>query len=133
MGTKYYGASLTFYEKYTQSLTENQLEKLDLSTDFLDSEQTNDPVSEDSDNQQSKEKVFLKRKSFNAIIFQAVYYCNKSICIVSRYPFFESFRKFLHFICGVSMSGPQKIPIERYISHLVRVILKNHNDESNNR
>lgn len=31
-GTKYYGASLTFFEKYTKSLTEAQKELLELST-----------------------------------------------------------------------------------------------------
>lgn len=32
IGTKYYGASLTFYEKYSNDLTETQLEKLELSS-----------------------------------------------------------------------------------------------------
>lgn len=36
MGTKYYGASLTFYEKYSNNLTETQLEKLELSSVAVD-------------------------------------------------------------------------------------------------
>lgn len=42
MGTKYYGASLTFYEKYSKKLTDVQLEKLELSSiapDEADEEQ----------------------------------------------------------------------------------------------
>jgi hypothetical protein len=32
IGTKYYGASLTFYEKYSNKLTDAQMEKLELSS-----------------------------------------------------------------------------------------------------
>ena len=49
---------------------------------------------------------------------------NKSICIVSRHPFFESFRRFLYYVYLISaVPTDQKIPIERYISHLVIFVM----------
>jgi DENN (AEX-3) domain/dDENN domain/uDENN domain len=47
---------------------------------------------------------------------------NKTICLVSRYPFWTAFRKFLshlHIIAGASMSD---LPLERYISHLLLTV-----------
>ncbi|MEQ2173174.1 DENN domain-containing protein 4C, partial [Goodea atripinnis] len=38
---------------------------------------------------------------------------NKCICLLSRWPFFESFRKFLMFIYKLSVSGPHPLPIEK--------------------
>ncbi|CAD5226693.1 unnamed protein product [Bursaphelenchus xylophilus] len=98
VGNKFYGASLTFYEKYSKELSDAQLEKLELSSMIPEEEggEGQDPVST-----------------------EAKYYSSKAICIVSRYPFFESFRKFLFFVNGMSQSGPHKLPIERYISHLM--------------
>ncbi|CAD5218783.1 unnamed protein product [Bursaphelenchus okinawaensis] len=98
MGNKFYGASLTFYEKYTNELTETQLEKLELSSMI--------PEEESVEGQ-------------NSVSTEAKYYSSKAICIVSRYPFFEAFRKFLFFVNGMSRSGSYKLPIERYISHLM--------------
>jgi DENN (AEX-3) domain/uDENN domain/dDENN domain len=47
---------------------------------------------------------------------------NKTICLISRYPFWTAFRKFLshlHVIAGASLSD---IPLERYISHLLLAV-----------
>ena len=38
---------------------------------------------------------------------------NKCICLLSRWPFFDSFRKFLVFLHQLSVSGPQPLPIEK--------------------
>jgi hypothetical protein len=38
----------------------------------------------------------------------------KSICILSHWPFFDTFEKFLRFLHKVSHSGPHLIPLERY-------------------
>ena len=46
---------------------------------------------------------------------------NKTICLVSRYPFWTAFRKFLshlHIIAGASSD----LPLERYISHLLLAV-----------
>ncbi|KAI1733001.1 DENN (AEX-3) domain-containing protein [Ditylenchus destructor] len=99
-GTKYYGASLTFFEKYPKPLTEVQLEALE----------------------RSNATEHESQRAANDSTIGMTYYGNKSICIVSRYPFFESYRRFLYFIYSLSTSGPQKLPIERYISHLMHEV-----------
>uniref|UniRef100_A0A7E4W0N1 UDENN domain-containing protein n=1 Tax=Panagrellus redivivus TaxID=6233 RepID=A0A7E4W0N1_PANRE len=94
-GTKYYGASLTFYEKYTKELTKHQ-------SDTLSFEGDESLLSEDEE-PAGKQLFFM----------------NKAICIVSKHPFFESFRRFLHHVYYLSAGEPSKIPIERYISYLM--------------
>ena len=44
---------------------------------------------------------------------------NKSICLLSQWPFFDAFEKFLFFIYKRLLMGPFDIPIERYISHFL--------------
>ena len=46
----------------------------------------------------------------------------KSICILSRWPFFDTFERFLLFLhktYAISANTPQKIPLERYISNFM--------------
>lgn len=40
---------------------------------------------------------------------------NQSICILSRWPFFDTFRKFLQCLYRISVSGPQMVPLERFV------------------
>ncbi|KAM9206937.1 DENN domain-containing protein 4C isoform 1-T1 [Dugong dugon] len=47
---------------------------------------------------------------------------NKCICLLSHWPFFEAFRKFLMFIYKLSVSGPHPLPIEKHISHFMQNI-----------
>ncbi|XP_004838389.1 DENN domain-containing protein 4C [Heterocephalus glaber] len=90
---KVYGAAIQFYEPYSRDLlTEKQLMQLGLLT----------PV---------ERKVVPK--SINS---------NKCICLLSHWPFFEAFRKFLMFIYKLSVSGPHPLPIEKHISHFMQNI-----------
>ncbi|XP_006140382.1 DENN domain-containing protein 4C isoform X2 [Tupaia chinensis] len=90
---KVYGAAIQFYEPYSRELlTEKQLMQLGLVT----------PV---------ERKVVSK--SINS---------NKCICLLSHWPFFEAFRKFLMFIYKLSVSGPHPLPIEKHISHFMQNI-----------
>ncbi|KAM4877308.1 DENN domain-containing protein 4C isoform 1-T1 [Thomomys bottae] len=90
---KVYGAAIQFYEPYSRELlTEKQLLQLGLLT----------PV---------ERKMVIK--PINA---------NKCICLLSHWPFFEAFRKFLMFIYKLSVSGPHPLPIEKYISHFMQNI-----------
>ncbi|XP_075224805.1 DENN domain-containing protein Crag isoform X2 [Lycorma delicatula] len=50
------------------------------------------------------------------------YHVNKCICILSHWPFFDTFEKFLLFIYKMSCTGPHPVPIERYISHLLEEV-----------
>ncbi|KAH0513326.1 DENN domain-containing protein 4C [Microtus ochrogaster] len=80
---KVYGAAIQFYEPYPRELlTEKQLMQLGLLT----------PV---------ERKVVSK--PINS---------NKCICLLSHWPFFDAFKKFLMFIYKVSVSGPHPLPIE---------------------
>lgn len=99
-GTKYYGASLTFYEKYTRELTQHQKDLLSFDMDAKNQEERPDSPKEVSPDQ--------------------LFFMNKSICMVSRYPFFECFRRFLYYVYYMSVyPDSERVPIERYISHLM--------------
>ncbi|KAE9550799.1 hypothetical protein FO519_005989 [Halicephalobus sp. NKZ332] len=99
-GTKYYGASLTFYEKYTQELNQHQKDVLSFDMESKNQEENPDSPKEVSPNQ--------------------LFFMNKSICVVSRYPFFECFRRFLYYVYYMSVyPDSQRVPIERYVSHLM--------------
>nr|XP_045004620.1 DENN domain-containing protein 4C isoform X1 [Jaculus jaculus] len=90
---KVYGAAIQFYESYSRELlTEKQLMQLGLLT----------PV----------EKKIVSKSI----------YSNKCICLLSHWPFFEAFKKFLMFIYKLSVSGPHPLPIEKHISHFMQNI-----------
>ncbi|XP_028973842.2 DENN domain-containing protein 4C isoform X2 [Esox lucius] len=90
-GEKVYGAAIQFYESYpVDLLTEKQKVQLGLLT--------------------TVEKKVIPNRTVNT---------NKCICLLSRWPFFESFKKFLMFLYKLSVSGPHPLPIEKHISHFM--------------
>ncbi|KAM3857669.1 DENN domain-containing protein 4C [Diretmus argenteus] len=90
-GEKVYGAAIQFYEPYAVDLlSEKQKIQLGLLT--------------------TVEKKMIPNRPVNT---------NKCICLISRWPFFESFRKFLMFLYKLSVSGPHPLPIEKHISHFM--------------
>ncbi|XP_044127571.1 DENN domain-containing protein 4C isoform X1 [Bufo gargarizans] len=91
---KVYGAAIQFYEPYPREmLTEKQMIQLGLIT--------------------AVEKKVMTSNIINT---------NKCICLLSHWPFFETFRKFLMFIYKLSVSGPHPLPIEKHISHFMHNI-----------
>ncbi|XP_078702979.1 C-myc promoter-binding protein-like isoform X10 [Branchiostoma floridae x Branchiostoma belcheri] len=44
---------------------------------------------------------------------------NKCISLMSHWPFFDAFRKFLTYLYRLSVSGPHAVPLERHISHFM--------------
>ncbi|XP_019410346.1 PREDICTED: DENN domain-containing protein 4C isoform X4 [Crocodylus porosus] len=91
---KVYGAAIQFYEPYSRELlTEKQQLQLSLLT--------------------AVGRKVATAKSINS---------NKCICLLSHWPFFEAFRKFLMFIYKLSVSGPHPLPIEKHISHFMHNI-----------
>ncbi|EMP36013.1 C-myc promoter-binding protein [Chelonia mydas] len=79
-----YGAAIQFYEPYPEeNLTEKQKSQLGLAT-------TGDGKSNNSKTVQT----------------------NKCICLLSHWPFFDAFKKFLTFLYRYSISGPHVLPIE---------------------
>uniref|UniRef100_A0A4W6EHP6 DENN domain containing 4C n=1 Tax=Lates calcarifer TaxID=8187 RepID=A0A4W6EHP6_LATCA len=90
-GEKVYGSAIQFYEPYSvDQLSEKQKIQLGLLT--------------------TVEKKMIPNRPVNT---------NKCICLLSRWPFFESFRKFLMFLYKLSVSGPHPLPIEKHISHFM--------------
>ncbi|XP_060115890.1 C-myc promoter-binding protein isoform X2 [Heteronotia binoei] len=91
---KVYGAAIQFYESYPEeNLTEKQKSQLGLAT-------TPD------------------RKSASSKTVQT----NKCICLLSHWPFFDAFKKFLTFLYRYSISGPHVLPIEKHISHFMHKV-----------
>ncbi|NXN93330.1 DEN4C protein, partial [Rhinopomastus cyanomelas] len=91
---KVYGAAIQFYEPYPRELlSEKQQLQLGLLT--------------------AVGRKVVTSKSINS---------NKCICLLSHWPFFDAFRKFLMFIYKLSVSGPHPLPIEKHISHFMHNI-----------
>lgn len=42
---------------------------------------------------------------------------NKCICILSHWPFFDTFEKFLKFLYEMTCNGPHIVPVERYVNY----------------
>lgn len=81
-----YGAAIQFYEPYSvDNLSERQLSQLGLLSSDLGTEESRHV------------------------------YSNKSICLLSHWPFFQSFRSFLTFLYRYSISGPHALPIEKLV------------------
>ncbi|XP_021092713.1 C-myc promoter-binding protein isoform X6 [Heterocephalus glaber] len=90
---KVYGAAIQFYEPYLEeNLTEKQRLLLGLSL------------------------ADWKSDSSKTI------HTNKCICLLSHWPFFDAFRKFLTFLYRYSISGPHVLPIEKHISHFMHKV-----------
>lgn len=80
-----YGAALQFYEAFPQELLAEQ-QRLRLGLLSL-----------------------LERRPLGGRSLQA----RKSICVLSHWPFFSVFQKFLTFIYRYSVSGAQVLPLEK--------------------
>ncbi|KFO92717.1 C-myc promoter-binding protein, partial [Buceros rhinoceros silvestris] len=91
---KVYGAAIQFYELYPEeNLTEKQKSQLGLA-------------------------VAAEGKSDTCRTVQT----NKCICLLSHWPFFDAFKKFLTFLYRYSISGPHVLPIEKHISHFMHKV-----------
>ena len=81
-----FGAAVTFYEEYPEEkLTDYQMRHLGLKNKYI-------------------------REQYR--IMKTVHY-NKSICLLSHWPFFDAFRKFLSYLYRISITGPHSVPLER--------------------
>uniref|UniRef100_A0A8C5EFU4 C-myc promoter-binding protein-like n=1 Tax=Gouania willdenowi TaxID=441366 RepID=A0A8C5EFU4_GOUWI len=94
-GEKVYGAAIQFYEPFPpECLTEQQRSQLGILT------------ADTSDSTIDTHSV----------------YTNKCVCLLSHWPFFDAFRKFLTFLYRYSISGPHALPIEKHISHFMHKV-----------
>ncbi|NXG57469.1 MYCPP protein, partial [Hemiprocne comata] len=91
---KVYGAAIQFYELYPEeNLSEKQKSQLGLA-------------------------AAPEGKSDSCRTVQT----NKCICLLSHWPFFDAFKKFLTFLYRYSISGPHVLPIEKHISHFMHKV-----------
>ena len=81
-----YGSAVTFYERYSEEKMSKEQRA------WLDMEDVYD---------ESAPKDY----TVNTI---------KSICILSHWPFFDTFEKFLRFLHKMAHTGPHLVPIERF-------------------
>ncbi|XP_043280823.1 DENN domain-containing protein Crag isoform X4 [Venturia canescens] len=129
---KIYGSAITFYEEVlpdpnTQNCNSylDNVEKAEYNID-------NDEGTEISVNKpQVKMKPFKKfgiLKKLNFAQLEKLQYTDpetqslnisKSICILSHWPFFDTFEKFLVYLHSMVNGKPQNVPIEKYISYFL--------------
>ncbi|KAM9409839.1 C-myc promoter-binding protein-like [Pholidichthys leucotaenia] len=110
-GEKVYGAAIQFYEPFPpECLTEQQLSQLGLLNP--------DPHKPSPSNTAAAATNSTTYGSTNP---DSVY-TNKCICLLSHWPFFDAFRKFLTFLYRYSISGPHALPIEKHISHFMHKV-----------
>ncbi|XP_036399411.1 C-myc promoter-binding protein-like [Megalops cyprinoides] len=88
-GEKVYGAAIQFYESYPQECLTE------------------------------KQRVLLGLNGERRSGDSKAVHTNKCICLLSHWPFFDAFRKFLTFLYRYSISGPHALPIEKHISHFM--------------
>ncbi|XP_054002499.1 DENN domain-containing protein Crag isoform X3 [Hylaeus anthracinus] len=127
---KIYGSAITFYEEFEvemdiPNLKENQqpveeMEKIKISVENAE-----------VDNQLSNMRKFKKRGILKKLTFlqlEKLQYTDpatqslnisKSICILSHWPFFDTFEKFLVYLHSMVNSKPQNVPIEKYIAYFL--------------
>ena len=103
--SKVYGSSISFYEEYDESL---------LTEDQVRSGEDDNPELIMSCLQAKQLRLSQYSKKEERKIM-----ANKCICLLSQWPFFDAFEKFLFFIYKRLLMGPFDIPIERYISHFL--------------
>ncbi|XP_076590176.1 C-myc promoter-binding protein-like isoform X8 [Chaetodon auriga] len=110
-GEKVYGAAIQFYETYPQEcLTDQQRSQLGLLSP--------DPHKPSSSNTTPT----ATSSTANSTTTPRSVYTNKCICLLSHWPFFDAFRKFLTFLYRYSISGPHALPIEKHISHFMHKV-----------
>ncbi|XP_048118578.1 C-myc promoter-binding protein-like isoform X3 [Alosa alosa] len=102
-GEKVYGAAIQFYEPFSEEcLTDRQRLQLGLPP---------------PDPQAGSRSPSSDPKAASRSV-----HTNKSICLLSHWPFFDAFRKFLTFLYRYSISGPHALPIEKHISHFMHKV-----------
>uniref|UniRef100_A0A0F8ATS8 C-myc promoter-binding protein n=1 Tax=Larimichthys crocea TaxID=215358 RepID=A0A0F8ATS8_LARCR len=117
-GEKVYGAAIQFYETFPQEcLTDQQRSQLGLLNP-----DPHKPSSSSSTSSVSSATATATNSSTNSTATPRSVYTNKCICLLSHWPFFDAFRKFLTFLYRYSISGPHALPIEKHISHFMHKV-----------
>ncbi|KAL6440046.1 hypothetical protein ACFW04_002996 [Cataglyphis niger] len=130
---KMYGSAITFYEELQfESDTSNCKNNQEIMDTVENNKNNADNIEMISKNkQQMKIKLFKRSgilKKLSILQLEKLQYTDpasqslnisKSICILSHWPFFDTFEKFLVFLHGMVNGKPQSVPIEKYISYFL--------------
>ncbi|XP_015176322.1 PREDICTED: DENN domain-containing protein 4C isoform X1 [Polistes dominula] len=129
---KIYGSAITFYEEFT--LPPDALSckgNLDMEDIEENTKNNADSIELTEEFHQSKAKMFRKYgilKKLNISQWAKLQFTDpssqslnisKSICILSHWPFFDTFEKFLVFLHSMVNGKPQNVSIEKYISYFL--------------
>ncbi|XP_032452494.1 DENN domain-containing protein Crag isoform X1 [Nasonia vitripennis] len=131
---KIYGSAITFYEEVVppdNCIIENEIITENTEVPENEIEDTTEPSEIITSKPQLKKKVFKKfgiLKKLNQSQLEKLQFTDpstqslnisKSICILSHWPFFDTFERFLVFLHGLVNRQPQNVPIEKYISYFL--------------
>jgi hypothetical protein len=73
-------------------------------------------VDEDGYGLSEDQKIGLQLRKYRRPSERKIF-TNKCICVLSRWPFFEAFERFLFFLHKRQLMGPHDLPLERLVSH----------------
>ncbi|XP_056464577.1 C-myc promoter-binding protein-like isoform X1 [Gadus chalcogrammus] len=128
-GEKVYGAAIQFYEPYPEEcLTDQQHSQLGLLALRPPPKPPADPEGPDAAGPEASPSTTVTATAATAAttttaaITAVTIHTNKCICLLSHWPFFDAFRKFLTFLYRYSISGPHALPIEKHISHFMHKV-----------
>ncbi|XP_012273297.1 DENN domain-containing protein 4C isoform X2 [Orussus abietinus] len=128
---KIYGSAITFYEEIIPDTNipnciQNEHSEDDTMKNANGDEIIN-PMETTADNMTGSRNSNILKK-LNSVQLEKLQYTDsnsqslnisKSICILSHWPFFETFEKFLVFLHSMINGKPQNVPIEKYISYFL--------------
>ncbi|XP_053199484.1 C-myc promoter-binding protein-like isoform X1 [Scomber japonicus] len=123
-GEKVYGAAIQFYEPFPpECLTDQQRSQLGLLNPDPHKASPSSSSSSSSLSSSSSSNTTSAATSGNTTTTTPrSVHTNKCICLLSHWPFFDAFRKFLTFLYRYSISGPHALPIEKHISHFMHKV-----------
>ncbi|XP_011506517.1 PREDICTED: DENN domain-containing protein 4C isoform X2 [Ceratosolen solmsi marchali] len=130
---KIYGSAITFYEEVLplDNISDNEVIKDNVEVPQNETEDATEPSGIITSKLELKKKPFKKfgiLKKLNLSQLEKLQYTDpstqslnisKSICILSHWPFFDTFEHFLGFLHGLVNGQPQNVPIEKYISYFL--------------
>ncbi|XP_066582259.1 DENN domain-containing protein Crag isoform X2 [Prorops nasuta] len=129
---KIYGSAITFYEEIEpESDIPNCRDNLEIVDKIEENNKNNDNMDTTENKPQVKMKLFKKfgiLKKLNLAQLEKLQYTDsdsqslnisKSICILSHWPFFDTFEKFLVYLHSMVNGKPQNVPIEKFISYFL--------------
>ncbi|XP_036140650.1 DENN domain-containing protein Crag isoform X3 [Monomorium pharaonis] len=128
---KIYGSAITFYEELEMEPDTSNCKNSQEIMDTVENNKNSDNMEITKDKPQVKMKMFKRTgilKRLSILELEKLQYTDsasqslnisKSICILSHWPFFDTFEKFLVFLHRMVNNKPQSVPIEKYISYFL--------------